>query len=72
MDQQSAHNGRLLPALEPGDFIDKPEEIDRFMVRIWPDGTLYFKGSRARIEEFLQVCAAEGLDIHVNHIALCG
>ncbi len=72
MDQRSENAGRLLPALEPGDFVEKPEEIDRFMVRLWPDGTLYFKGSRGRIEEFLRLCAEEGLDVQVGHIALCG
>ena len=63
---------RLIPALPPGDFVDPPEEIDRFLVRIWPDGTLYFKGSRARIEEFLRECAEVGLEVKVNHISLCG
>ena len=63
---------RLLPALPPGDFVDKPEEIDRFIVRVWPDGTLHFKGSRARIEDFLQKCKESGLEITVDHISLCG
>ena len=63
---------RIIPALEHGDFVEKPEEVDRFIVRIWPDGTLYFKGSRPRIEEFLQRCAEAGMPIDVDHISLCG
>jgi hypothetical protein len=68
--EQTAH--RLLPALPAGKFINKPSEIDRFLVRIWPDGTLYFKGSRERVEEFLRTCDSMGIRIHVNHISLCG
>jgi hypothetical protein len=63
---------RLIPALPPGDFVNKPEEIDRFIVRVWPDGTLYFKGTRPRIDEFLCLCAEEGLEVQVDHISLCG
>lgn len=63
---------RLLPALPAGEFVDKPEEIDRFLLHVWPDGTVQFKSSRARIEEFLRLCAAEGLTMHVDHISLCG
>jgi hypothetical protein len=61
---------RLLPALPAGSFINKPGEIDRFLVRIRPDGTLYFKGSRERIAEFLQLCEAVGVQVHVRHISL--
>jgi hypothetical protein len=63
---------RLLPALPTGKFINKPQEIDRFLVRIWPDGTLYFKGSRERVEEFLRLCDAMGVQVRVDHISLCG
>lgn len=66
------HSSRLIPALPGGDFVDKPEEIDRFIVRLWPDGTIYFKGSRERIEEFLYICEEVGIDLQVNHISLCG
>ena len=63
---------RLIPALPQGDFVDKPEEIDRFIVRVWPDGTLFFKGNRARIEEFLTLCNEAGLKVQVDHVSLCG
>lgn len=63
---------RLILELPEGDFIDKPEEIDRFIVQIWPDGTLFFKGSRVRIDEFLTLCAEAGLSVQVDHISLCG
>ncbi len=65
-------SSRLIPALPVGEFIDEPEEIDRFLVRLWPDGKLYFKGSRKRIEEFLSLCAEMGVDVEVDHISLCG
>lgn len=68
--EQAAH--RLLPALPAGKFINKPPEIDRFLVRIWPDGTLYFKGSRERVVEFLHTCNLMGIRVRVNHISLCG
>ena len=71
--QKSLHGSeRLIPALPPGDFVDKPEEIDRFIVQIWPDGSLYFKGTRTRIDEFLRLCAKAGVDVQVDHISLCG
>ena len=63
---------RLIPALEHVAFVSEPAAIDRFEVRILPNGTIYFKGSRERIAEFLQACAAEGLETHVDHVALCG
>jgi len=63
---------RLIPVLSPGTFVEEPEEIDRFIVRLWPDGTIYFKGNRARIEQFLQGCAEAGIKVHVNYISLCG
>lgn len=72
MQSPPDHSSRLIPALPTGDFVDKPEEIDRFTVRLWPDGTLYFKGSRERIEEFLRVCEEVGIDVQINHISLCG
>lgn len=72
MQRQPSNAERLLPALPPGDFIDKPVEIDRFIVRIWPDGHLYFKGSRQRIEEFLQLCTEARIEVQVDHISLCG
>jgi hypothetical protein len=63
---------RLIPALPAGEFVNKPEEIDRFVVRVWPDGKLYFKGSRERISEFLRLCTGAGLEVQVDHISLCG
>ncbi|HEY0754317.1 MAG TPA: hypothetical protein VGD98_10175 [Ktedonobacteraceae bacterium] len=63
---------RLIPALPPGEFVDQPQEIDRFLVQLWPDGRLYFKGSRARIEEFLQTCQENDLAIEVDYVSLCG
>ena len=71
--QESSHEyKRLIPTLPQGDFVDKPEEIDRFIVRIWSDGNISFKGSRVRIDEFLRICAEEGLIVDVDHISLCG
>ena len=61
-----------LPKANPEDFVNPPEVIDRFLVRIGPDGTLYFKGSRARVDEFVQRCIKSGLNMHVDHLSLCG
>lgn len=72
MQSLDEHAGKLLPTLPEGDFINKPEEIDRFIVQVWPDGTLFFKGGSARIGEFLRLCEEEGLTVHVDHISLCG
>lgn len=72
MKQSEDRSQRLLPALPAGEFVNKPQEIDRFVVRVWPDGSLYFKGSRERIDEFLRLCTEEGLDVQVDHISLCG
>ena len=73
MNQQSQIPSlRLVAALPKGEFVNKPEEIDRFLVRLWPDGRLYFKGSRERIEEFLRLCAETGIDVQVEYISLCG
>ncbi|MGH2517594.1 MAG: hypothetical protein ACRDHP_18240 [Ktedonobacterales bacterium] len=63
---------RLIPALPPGDFVLHPDEIDRFVARLLPDGTIYFKGTRERIDEFLMACADLGLVVHVDYISLCG
>ncbi len=63
---------RLIPVLPPGDFVNKPEEIDRFTVRLWPDGTLYFKGTRERIDEFLRLCAEAGIEVRIDQVSLCG
>lgn len=67
-----ADRRRLIPALAPGPYVIEPEEIDRFYVRIQEDGTLFFKGSRERIEAFLQACEEVGLHLQVSHIAYCG
>ncbi|MHB8596817.1 MAG: hypothetical protein ACYDER_08400 [Ktedonobacteraceae bacterium] len=72
MEQSQGFAQRLVPALPVGEFVNKPPEIDRFVVRVWPDGKLYFKGSRERIDEFLRLCVEEGLEVQVDHIALCG
>ena len=58
--------------LPPGPFVDEPPTIERFFVRVWPDGTLYFKGPHDRIDEFLAACAAEGITLTIDHISLCG
>lgn len=63
---------RLLPALPAGEFVNKPEEIDRFIVRVWPDGRIYFKGTRERIDEFLRLCSEDGIEVNVDHVSLCG
>lgn len=72
MQTPSNNAERLIPALPAGDFVNKPAEIDRFIVRIQPDGTIYFKSSRERIEEFLRLCADVGIEVQVDHISLCG
>lgn len=66
------HAPRLIPALPDGAFVAKPEEIDRFVVRVLPDGSLYFKGSRSRIDDFIAACNQVGLELHISHVALCG
>lgn len=73
MDNLNNNNvARLIPALPAGEFLDKPAEIDRFFVRLWPNGRIFFKGSRARIEEFLRYCTEQGLDVQVDYVSLCG
>lgn len=72
MESSQHFSLRLLTELPEGEFIDKPEEIDRFLVRLWPDGRLYFKGSRGRIDEFLRLCAEAGLEVQVEQCSLCG
>ena len=73
MIENTAHRvGRLVPELPAGDFIDPPVAIDRFLLRIGSDGTIYFKSTRPRIEEFLRLCAETGLDVQVDHISRCG
>jgi len=63
---------RLIPKLPTGAFVSEPEDINRFVVQISPDGHISFRGSRDRIDAFLQACAEVGLEAHVDHIALCG
>ncbi|HEY1388507.1 MAG TPA: hypothetical protein VGF38_08180 [Ktedonobacterales bacterium] len=63
---------RLIPALPAEDYVDHPEELDRFFVRVLPDGTITFRGSKERIAEFLERCAAAGIPITVAHINQCG
>ena len=72
MDHIQGNRVRLIPALPDGPFVEKPAEIDRFLVRVWDDGHITFKGSRKRIEEFLALCAEVGLEMHVKHLSLCG
>lgn len=63
---------QLIPGLPEGEFVTQSEQRDRFLVHLWPDGTLSFTGSRPRIAEFLHRCAQAGLEIRVNHISRCG
>jgi len=63
---------QLIPCLPEGEFVTQPEERDRFLVHLWPDGTISFTGSRPRIAEFLHLCAQAGLEIQVDHISRCG
>lgn len=63
---------RLLAVLPDGDFINRPEEVDRFTIQVLPDGKISFKGSRARVEEFLRACKEVGLVIEIDYISLCG
>jgi hypothetical protein len=72
MEQKQNNTARLIPALPDGPFMEKPAEIDRFLVHVWDDGHISFKGSRARIEEFLALCAEVGLEMQVKHLSLCG
>lgn len=72
MEKRQSFAPRLLPALPAGEYIHKPEEIDRFLVHLWPDGHLSFKGSREKIDEFLRLCAEMGIELQVDHISLCG
>lgn len=72
MEKTQKDGQHLLPRLPGGAFVEKPEEIDRFIVRLWPDGRLYFKGSHERIEDFLRLCAEMGLEVQVDYISLCG
>lgn len=61
MMEATENNERLIPALSPGDFFNQPEGTDRFLVRLWPDGMIYFKGSKQRIKEFRRLCKVAGL-----------
>jgi hypothetical protein len=70
--QRQSTNQIQLPDLPSSEFVQQPAEIDRFLVRVWPDGRLYFKGSRERIDEFLDLCKQAGLHVQVDHISLCG
>jgi hypothetical protein len=62
----------LLPELPRAALIDPPEEIDRLVVRLWPDGLVSFKGTGRRVGEFLHTCAELGLRVDVDHVSLCG
>jgi hypothetical protein len=72
VEQSPVASFRLLPALPKGEFVNRPVEIDRFIVRLWPDGSLYFKGSRERIDEFLLLCREMELNVQVDYLSLCG
>jgi hypothetical protein len=72
MQKPSCSTGRLIPELPTGEFVNAPEEIDRFILRLWPDGTIQFKGPQQRVEEFLQRCNEAGLHISVDHVSKCG
>jgi hypothetical protein len=71
-EESRMSEGRLLPELPAGEFIDRPEVIDRFVIQILPEGVLTFMGTRERIAEFLQICAEEGLELRVEYVTLCG
>lgn len=62
----------LLPPLPDGPFVCEPEEIERLEVSLLPDGTLFARGTRARLEAFTQACAEEGVQLIVDHAAMCG
>lgn len=63
---------RLLPALPSVTFVEEPPAIDRFELRLSPDGSLYLKSTRERIDEFVRRCAEVGLDVQIHYISLCG
>lgn len=62
----------FIPPLPVGKFVNEPSEIDRFTVQIFANGTISFKGPRARVEEFLNACAETGMELRVDYISLCG
>ena len=62
----------LLPALPDGPFVIKPEDVERLEIQILPDGALFVRGTRERLEAFAQACEAEGIKLIVEHASMCG
>ena len=72
MGRDETEDTHLILALPVEDIINEPGEPDRLCVYILPNGTLRFKGTRARVKEFLEACSAAGLDLDIDHISRCG
>lgn len=62
----------LLPALPDGPFVIKPEDVERLEIQILPDGALFVRGTRERLEAFAQACEAEGIKLIIEHASMCG
>ncbi len=63
---------RLVAPLPGVAYVEEPAVIDRLLVRLTPDGELYVRGTRPRIEQFVRECAAVGVYITISYLALCG
>ena len=72
MEHHLSEKQPLILALPVADILNEPAELDRLCIQLLPDGTLRFKGTRARVLEFLDACAAAGLELRVDHISRCG
>lgn len=62
----------LLPALPDGPFVQEPEDVERLEVCILPEGALFVRGTRARLEAFAQACEEEGIPLIIDHASMCG
>lgn len=72
MQLDAEDDALAIPRLPDGPMVNPPAEVDRFLVRVWPDGTIYFKGPHDRVDEFVAACAEAGIQLNVDHISLCG
>jgi hypothetical protein len=68
----AAHGPYLLPALPDGPFVVKPEDVERLEVSIMPDGVLFVRGTRERLEAFVAACQTEGISLIIDHASMCG